>query len=376
MPAVSIVLPSYSGSKYIRESINSILSQTFIDWELIIVNDCSTDNTLDIARKYAAKDDRITVINNEVNQKLPASLNIGFRQAKGKYLTWTSDDNIYKPEALKEMYEFLECNPNYKMVCCDMETIDSVGNVIGVRDNFSSVYMHYNNCVGACFMYHREVLGTVGEYTIGKFCVEDYVYWLRIMRYYGNIGRVPKKLYSYRVHDGSLSATKRILIRKQLLKLWNENLEWHVKGLLGRKDLLWNMYYAFFSVETTVDMERVKRIFSQYLPLDELYDNQIIGNAQFAIYGAGHYGRICREILGNKVSCFIDNNETLRGKCIDGLQVLHGSQLSNIGDNYSIIIAVAPHNIWDIYSCLDEYNRRRTIVCYNIIGKEIYMFDT
>ena len=117
-------------------------------------------------------------------------------------------------------------------------------------------------------------------------------------------------------------------------------------------------------------------IFSQYLPLDELYNSQIIDNAQFAIYGAGHYGRICRKILGDKAICYIDNNEVLQGKIVDGLQVLHGSQLSNIGDNCSIIISVAPQSIWDIYSCLDEYNRRRTIVCYNIIGKEIYMSDT
>lgn len=130
---------------------------------------------------------------------------------------------------------------------------------------------------------------------------------------------------------------------------------------------------CFFSVETTVDTERVKRIFSQYLPLDELYNNQIIDNAQFAIYGAGHYGRICRKILGDKAICFVDNNEALRGKIIDGLQVLHGSQLHDISDNCNIIISVAPQSVWDIYSVLDEYNRSRTTVCYEFIGKEIYV---
>ena len=92
MPKVSIVLPTYNGSKFLSRSIESVQEQAETDWELIIVNDCSTDNTLDIAQKYAQQDKRISVITNEQNKKLPASLNVGFSRAKGKYLTWTSDD--------------------------------------------------------------------------------------------------------------------------------------------------------------------------------------------------------------------------------------------------------------------------------------------
>ena len=103
MPKVSIVLPTYNGEKFIRESIDSILYQTFTDWELIIVNDCSTDGTPNIVNRYAASDSRIRVIHNKENQKLPESLNIGFREARGEYLTWTSDDNMYLPSALEKM---------------------------------------------------------------------------------------------------------------------------------------------------------------------------------------------------------------------------------------------------------------------------------
>ena len=109
MPKVSIVLPTYNGEKYIKESIESILSQTLTDWELIIVNDCSKDTTASIISEYASEDDRIKIITNEQNQKLPESLNIGFRQACGEYLTWTSDDNMYKPQALKTMRNVLWC---------------------------------------------------------------------------------------------------------------------------------------------------------------------------------------------------------------------------------------------------------------------------
>src|ERR1017187_1387375 len=102
-PVISIVLPTYNGSKYIRTSIDSCLHQTFPNFELIIVNDCSTDDTASIVEEYVAKDDRIKIIHNIQNKKLPLSLNKGFEIAKGKYFTWTSDDNYYAPHALQTL---------------------------------------------------------------------------------------------------------------------------------------------------------------------------------------------------------------------------------------------------------------------------------
>ena len=89
---ISIVLPVYNGEQYIDKAVESIIGQTYKNWELILVNDCSTDHTLEILEEYAGKDVRIRIINNTHNLKLPASLNVGFENAKGRYLTWTSDD--------------------------------------------------------------------------------------------------------------------------------------------------------------------------------------------------------------------------------------------------------------------------------------------
>ena len=80
---ISIVLPTYNGEKVIKKSIESVLSQTYVNWELIIVNDCSTDNTLSVIESYEQSDSRIRVYNNTTNQKLPRSLNIGFSHATG-----------------------------------------------------------------------------------------------------------------------------------------------------------------------------------------------------------------------------------------------------------------------------------------------------
>ena len=113
---VSIILPTYNGKRFLRESIESVINQTYKDWELIVVNDCSTDNTLQIIEEYAQKDNRIKYITNEINSKLPQSLNNGFKLAKGEYYTWTSDDNKYYPTAIEEMVQFLDINNDVDLV--------------------------------------------------------------------------------------------------------------------------------------------------------------------------------------------------------------------------------------------------------------------
>ena len=133
MNKVSIVLPTYNGQDNLEKSIESIIRQTYSNWELIIVDDCSSDLTKNIAEKYVEKDKRIRVISNIENMKLPKSLNIGFQNATGEYYTWTSDDNQYKENAIDKMVNFLNNNPDCGMVYCDTTLIDSKGNII--REN-------------------------------------------------------------------------------------------------------------------------------------------------------------------------------------------------------------------------------------------------
>jgi len=205
--AISIVLPTYNGAKYIRESIDSCLAQTFRNWELIVVNDCSTDESGAIAEEYAANDERIRVIHNETNLKLPVSLNVGFRQARGEYLTWTSDDNLFLPHALERMVNFLRERTEYVMVCAPYEKIDSEGKPL--QRVYYPLRHHIlgGSCIGAAFLYHRCVLETVGEYDANWFLVEDYEYWLRIASKYA-IGTINEVLYLYRLHPQSLTSCK------------------------------------------------------------------------------------------------------------------------------------------------------------------------
>ena len=207
MKLVSIVLPTYNGSRWLKQSIESILNQSYRNFELIIVNDCSTDNTKDIVQFYENIDSRIHLINNNVNKKLPASLNIGFSVAKGDYFTWTSDDNWFEKEAIEEMVNYLDINQEKVMVVSNFTKISSDGTFSYSVVNPTPQNMIETNSVGACFMYRASVAKEVGNYDVNKFLVEDYDYWLRICLQ-GEIGHINSFFYNYRLHDSSLTTKK------------------------------------------------------------------------------------------------------------------------------------------------------------------------
>lgn len=135
-------MPTYNGEKYIKESIESVLCQSFEDFEFIIVNDCSSDGTLSIIEDYAKKDARIKVISNPENIKLPESLNVGFSAARGEYLTWTSDDNKFKNNAFAVMNEYLDAHENISLVSCAMDYIDENGKFISSTEGSKKEEVH------------------------------------------------------------------------------------------------------------------------------------------------------------------------------------------------------------------------------------------
>lgn len=219
---VSIVLPVYNGAEHVSDSIKSIIAQTYNNWELIIVNDCSTDNTLQICQNIACNDSRIKVISNEKNMKLPNTLNAGFKESTGSYYTWTSDDNMYKTNALERLVETLEAKSDAVMVYSDYTNIDGDGNILDEVKLQEPEYIVTGNVCGACFLYTSEVAKKIGEYDANLFLAEDYDYWMRIYRY-GRVVHIADNLYLYRRHSGSLTETKKTLINGQTYKAIEKN---------------------------------------------------------------------------------------------------------------------------------------------------------
>ena len=214
---VSIVLPTYNRSKYIRESIDSIMAQTFHDWELIVIDDCSSDETYSIVKEYAKSDGRISILRNDKHIKLPASLNRGFAVAKGEYLTWTSDDNIYKPKALERLVQSFD-REEIGLVFSAMDIINANGKIIGCSKKNKLEDLHFRNIIGGSFMYTRRAFQLVGEYDTNMLLVEDFDYWIRIARHFA-LKYVDESLYLYRIHEESLSETMRIQVLRAKVKL-------------------------------------------------------------------------------------------------------------------------------------------------------------
>ena len=211
-PAVSIVLPTYNGASFLRDAIESCLGQTFADWELIVVDDASTDETPAIIGEYARLDRRIRPVRNAVNRKLPATLNVGFGYARGELLTWTSDDNMYRPEALEAMTGFLRARPDVDLVYADFTVVDQTG--APTRNGWTGPLrdLPLSDVVGACFLYRRAVHERLGGYDERLFLVEDYDFWMRASVHF-KLERLQRDLYLYRSHPGSLTATRTQAIR-------------------------------------------------------------------------------------------------------------------------------------------------------------------
>lgn len=255
-PLVSIVLPTFNGERYLRESIESCLGQTWRNWELILVDDASTDETPQLAAEYARRDPRIRSVRNSVNRKLPASLNAGFALARGEFLTWTSDDNLYRPEALEEMLQCIQTHSHADVVYADFSVIDDQGNRTAGGWAASWEELPFRNVVGACFLYRRGVHEALGGYAEDLFLVEDYDFWLRASNQFRFVF-LQKDLYCYRQHDRSLTAMQLQRIRQAKEECLARNLPrmtWMNDAVRARAELaLQSLSAARLAVNEIVD---------------------------------------------------------------------------------------------------------------------------
>lgn len=342
MKKVSIVLPVYNGEKYIKEALDGIRAQTYSNWELILVNDCSTDATKKIVDQYAAMDKRITVIHNKTNQKLPRSLNIGFSAADGAYFTWTSDDNIYEKDAIEQMVRCLDEHPQYGMVYCDMCYIDEEGKITG-DISMDEKELYVRNCIGACFLYRQKAAKEAGEYDPNMFLVEDYEYWLRLNEHV-TIYHLAEKKYYYRKHQGSLTEKRAAEIRNQLYVLRKRKLNFLLERLdregkiqlflemwLVGPEEMWNTKDSFFG-------EEVPEIIHWLVCIRK---HNVDETKKYILIGAGEIGRRTFGRLGKEnIAYFADNNPSLKGQTVEGKPVIGVDDLSEIYQDYNVVIAV------------------------------------
>jgi glycosyltransferase involved in cell wall biosynthesis len=201
-PLVSIVLPVHNGERFLGESIQSCLTQSYSAIELIVVDDASNDDSVNIVKSF--HDERIRLVCHTVNKKLPAALNTGFAQSSGAYLTWTSDDNYYVPTAIAEMMRFFEENPQIDFVFANQYDVDLSGRLIEEVKPGPFEKLTQWCCASGCFLYRRTVYEKLGDYDETFPLTQDYDYWLRAYRHF-NLGHLDRFLYYSRVHPGQMT---------------------------------------------------------------------------------------------------------------------------------------------------------------------------
>jgi len=250
-PSVSVNMPVYNVEPYVRESIESVLSQSFEDFELIIVDDGSTDGSLDVVRSF--NDKRIKIIQNEKNMGLVYTRNKLVRESCGEFIAVLDSDDIATVDRLKIQYEFLKENPKYAVVGGWLKTIRSngahFGNVwryITDPDQLPVRLLFGNQIAHSAVMMRRNILDESpykAEFPVGQ----DYDLWVRLSQKH-KIINLPELFYYYRQHQNSVTKSKKSvqddstykILKYQLYKFGispSENeLEFHRK--IGKTNLV------------------------------------------------------------------------------------------------------------------------------------------
>ena len=207
MPKVSVLMPVYNAGQYLAQAIDSILSQTFKDWELILINDGSTDNSDAIIGRY--DDERIYYLKNETNLGLIKTLNKGIDYCHGEYIARMDADDISHPDRFRQQVRFLDKHPAYAICGTDAIVIDNAGNRIGkIRNLTDNDYLQVNLLFSPPFihpsvMIRSEILHH-NRYDERYKHVEDYELWTRIAKL-GKVANISKDLLKYRWHDSNVS---------------------------------------------------------------------------------------------------------------------------------------------------------------------------
>jgi glycosyltransferase involved in cell wall biosynthesis len=205
---VSILMAVYNGEKYLREAIESMLNQTYTNFEFLIINDGSTDTTEEIIMSY--QDERIRHIKNEQNLKLIASLNKGLDLAIGKYIARMDADDISMPERLKKQVEYLEKNPQIGVLGSWVEIIGKEEPmIIQHKTNFNDIrveLLFHNYLCHPSVMLNNLILKKHNLNYPNFLHAEDYGLWIQVAKY-GKIEILPEFLLKYREHGENISLT-------------------------------------------------------------------------------------------------------------------------------------------------------------------------
>lgn len=253
-PEISVIMSVYNGEKYLSEAVDSICGQTFQDWELIVINDCSADSTAQILEKYAASDNRIRVYTNEYNLKLPASLNKAIGLARGRYIARMDADDIALPERLEKQLEFMKAHSDVMISSCRYMTLsgtEASSGGGGGRCDFEAVkalLLVTNPILHPGVIAKSDVIKKLG-YDETLTCTEDFDIWARAAKSGMAIKIQRDYLMLYRIHGSQITGTTLEKQKKEVLSIQKRHypeifgvlsrdmLEFYVSGIYFREKI-------------------------------------------------------------------------------------------------------------------------------------------
>lgn len=217
MSQVSIIVPAYNAATILPETINSVLAQTYEDWEMLIIDDCSTDNTYQVALSFAEKDDRILVLQNEKNSGVAFTRNTGIAAAKGKFIAFLDSDDLWLPDKLEKQVAFMEKN-GHALTYTAYQKFDTNsgerGKVISAPKKMTARKILGNTAIGCLtVMVNVDITGPFKMPLIKH--TEDNVTWQEILsRGYTAYG-INEVLALYREGNVSLTSNKASSVKLQ-----------------------------------------------------------------------------------------------------------------------------------------------------------------
>ncbi len=228
IPVISVVLPFFNASPYLREALESLLKQTFADFECILINDGSTDDSELIIQSI--KDERIRYIRNLENKGLVYSLNLGLNEAKGRYIARMDGDDICHMDRFQKQVDYLQLHPGADLVASVVELINEKGQLTGYwkddRDHIVEEdirnFLPMNNCIAHPTVMAKAAIIKELRYNESQPQAEDYDLWLRWIASGHTIHKIEQCLLKQRIHSNSFTRKRQQNVFYKIAKTkWN-----------------------------------------------------------------------------------------------------------------------------------------------------------
>lgn len=281
VPAISVLMPVFNGVSYLSEAIESVLNQTFTNFELIIIDDCSTDTSVELIKKYT--DSRIQLIEKPVNTGLIASLNMALKLAKGEYIARMDADDVCLPHRFATQYNYLQTYTNVLVLGSNYSIIDApnIKPNVPITANEVKLFALTNSPVAHPSVMMRATIFSKYQlsYDATQLHAEDYDLWTRILEI-GTIENLPEVLLNYRIHNLQVSQMQ----NTQQLQCANSIRLRQLQQLVNLNELVVSTDFALLFLTkksttiTSTELKQLKQLLAQLYAANitkHIYNNEL-----------------------------------------------------------------------------------------------------